>query len=219
MRNAIKIWSIFITGLLALSIVVSANAQSAAEDPEGARAFIEELSANAIAVLDDTSITQDEREAQFRALLAEHFDLRYIGRLVLGRHRRTASQAQRARYDEIFPEYVLKIYANRLTERGDEEFVVDGTAPAGRRDIFVRTRIVRPDGPPVAADWRVRLNEETFRVVDLKVEGISMAITQRDEFAAKISSDGLDALLDDLALQAQLSRDDEVETLEAASSN
>lgn len=180
---------------LALAPAMAQDADTAANDPDGAFAFISELSSNAIKVLDDPQLTQDERNDEFRRLLREGFDLDYIGRLVLGRHARNANKNQLESYKSVFPEYVLQIYSNRLKERGDETFEVDSTTPAGKRDLYVRSRIVRPDGPDVAADWRVRKIEGAFRIVDLKIEGISMAITQRDEFSAKVNADGIDALI------------------------
>ena len=115
------------TLLMAIAVVATvwvspaaAQQETAKDDPEGARLFVTELSENAIDVLNDISLTQDERDRSFRALLKEGFDLTYIGKLVLGRHWRNASRDQRDEYDEIFPEYVLRIYAGRLNERGDE---------------------------------------------------------------------------------------------------
>lgn len=186
--------------------IAPASAQDediAANDPDGAFQFISELSSNAIQVLDNPQLTQEERDDEFRRLLREGFDLDYIGRLVLGRHVRIASDEQLEQYKSIFPEYVLQIYSHRLKERGDETFEVDSTTPAGKRDIYVRSRIVRADGPDVAADWRVRRTNGEFRIVDLKIEGISMAITQRDEFSAKINSEGMDALISFMREQVQ----------------
>lgn len=187
---------------------MAAQAQTAAENPEGALAFVDKLANDALAVLNDVTITQEERDQAFRDLLADGFDLGYIGKLVLGSHRRRATPEQLAEYNRIFPEYVLRIYASRLTEFGDERFVVGTTQKAGKRDIYVRSQVVRPDGPPISADWRVRLVNGEFKVVDLRIEGISMVITQRDEFAAKISKDGLDSLIEGLRRRAGLSRDD-----------
>ena len=178
-------------------------ADTAADDPVAAEEFIRQLAGDAIGILNDTAMTQSERDEAFRALLREGFALDYVSRLVLGRHRRTASSAQKAAYEKVFPEYILRIYSSRLTRVGDEEFVVGGTAPAGKRDIYVRSKIVRPDGPPLAADWRVRKMGEELKVIDLKVEGISMVITQRDEFMAKIASSGLDSLIADLKRQSE----------------
>ena len=199
----------FLASIVAVLFVISGasqvlTAESAAEDPMGAEEFIRQLSNDALGILNDTTLTQDERDQAFRDLLKRGFALDYVSRLVLGRHGRTASRAQMAEYDRVFPEYILRIYSSRLTEFGDEEIFVDGTAPAGKRDIYVRSKIIRPDGPPLATDWRVRKIKGDFKVIDLKIEGISMVITQRDEFLAKISSSGLDSLIADLKRQAEL---------------
>ena len=199
----------FLASIVAvLFIILGASqvlaAESAAEDPTGAEEFVRQLANDAIGILNDTMLTQDERDEAFRSLLKDGFALDYVSRLVLGRHGRTASKAQMAEFDRVFPEYILRIYSSRLTTNGDEEISVDGTTPAGKRDIYVRSKIIRPDGPPLAADWRVRRIKEKFKVIDLKIEGISMVITQRDEFLAKIASSGLDSLIADLKRQARL---------------
>ena len=199
----------FLASIVAVFFVIAGASQvlaaeSAAEDPMGAEEFIRQLANDAFGILNDTRLTQNERDEAFRSLLKDGFALDYVSRLVLGRHRRTASKAQMAEYDRIFPEYILRIYASRLTEYGDEEVIVVGTTPAGKRDIYVRSKISRPDGPPLAADWRVRRIKEKFKVIDLKIEGISMVITQRDEFLAKIASSGFDSLIANLKRQAEL---------------
>ena len=203
----------FLAGLIAVFFVISganhttaaeAATTTAAEDPIGAEAFIDQLANDALNILNDMALTRDERDQAFRDLLKRGFALNYVSRLVLGRHRRTASRKQLAEYERVFPEYILKIYSGRLSRYGDEEFVVDGTVPAGKRDIYVRSKIIRPDGPPLAADWRVRMIDEEFKVIDLKIEGISMVITQRDEFLAKIASSGLDSLITDLKRRSDM---------------
>lgn len=179
-------------------------AETAAEDPEGAKAFILALSDDALRILDDTTLTQQERDIAYRKILSKGFALKYIARLVLGRHGRSASKEQMEEYTRIFPDYILNIYVHRLTEFGDEQFIVGETTPAGKKDIYVRSEIIRPDGPPVAADWRVRIRDGRFRIIDLKIEGISMAATQRDRFAAKIAKVGLSGLIQSLKDEAGL---------------
>ena len=179
-------------------------AETAAEDPEGARAFILALSDDALRVLDDTTLTQQERDDRYRDILSEGFALDYIARLVLGRHGRKATKEQMEEYTRIFPDYILNIYVHRLTEYGDEQFIVSDTAPAGKKDLYVRSEIVRPNGPPVAADWRVRIRKGEFKIIDLKIEGISMASTQRERFAAKIAEVGIAGLIQSLKDDAAL---------------
>ncbi|GAB4572548.1 MAG: ABC transporter substrate-binding protein [Rhodothalassiaceae bacterium] len=181
-------------GLLFLA-VPKADAQTAA-DPDEARAFIEKLSDDAVAVWANMKLTEAEREAEFRRLLHEGFDVDFISKLVLGRHMRTASREQLLTYRELFPAYIVNSFARRLGDYSNEKLEVLDTAPAGSSDVFVRTRIVRPGGEPIAADWRVRKVNDIYRIVDIKVEGISLAVTQRDEFSSIIDRQGFDGLLD-----------------------
>jgi phospholipid transport system substrate-binding protein len=185
-------------------LTIRPMAETAAEDPDGARSFIIALSDDALKVLDDTTLNQQERDAAYRHILSEGFALDYIARLVLGRHGRSASKAQMEEYTRIFPDYILNIYVHRLTEFGDEQFIVGDTVAAGKKDIYVRSEIVRPNGPPVAADWRVRVRKGEFKIIDLKIEGISMAATQRERFAAKIAQVGLTGLIESLRSDAGL---------------
>lgn len=192
----------FIAAISILFLTTNANAQTniekAQDDPEGALIFVDILANKAIEVLDDITLNQDERDVAFKELLREGFDLDYIGKLTLGRHWRTANPEQKQEFQELFPEYVLSIYSDRLRERGDEVFEVINTVPAGKKDVYVRSEIIRPGAEPLLADWRVRYKNEAFKIVDLKIEGISMVLTQRDEFSSIINQDKFDGLLEDI---------------------
>lgn len=175
---------------------LAAMAQEEAADSDGAKAFINKLSDDAVKVWADMTMTEAEREAEFRRLLHEGFDVDFISKLVLGRHMRTASRDQLISYRDLFPPYIVNSFARRLGDYSNEKLEVLGTSPAGARDVFVRSRIVRPGGEPIAADWRVRKTDADFQIVDIKVEGISLAVTQRDEFSSVIERQGFDGLLD-----------------------
>lgn len=196
------ILSIAMATLLAPVWVCAATAEDlppAAEDPVGASAFITQLSDEVMTVLNDTTVTQDERDEIFREKLRAGFDLNYVAKLLLGRHNRTATKPQLDEYLTVFPEYILRVYVSRLTEFGDEIFEVTGTQPAGKRDLFVRSLITSGDGPPFELDWRVRRYPDgEFYIVDLKVEGISMAVTKREEFSGRIAEIGMDGLIGEL---------------------
>lgn len=176
----------------------AAKAEDAQSMPDEARAFIQDLADRTLDVLDDIHMTQDERDAEFHRLLKEGFEIDYLAKLVLGRHRKTASKDQMARFTELFPDYIIKIYADRLKQYGDERFYVTSTSPAGKKDIYVHSEVTRAGSTPFAADWRVRLIDGEFRIIDIKIAGISMLQTQRDEFSARINNVGMDGLIEDL---------------------
>lgn len=161
----------------------------------GASEFIRELGNRAIATLQTPGMSLEEREAHFRGLLREGFDVRLIGRFVLGAHWRRASREQQRDYLELFSDYVLQVYATRLGRYAGATITVVSERPAGAKDVIVRTRIDRPSGPPIEAEWRVRTTQNRYRIIDVMVEGVSMVITQRSEFSAVIQRNGLDGLI------------------------
>lgn len=181
----------------------SAQAEASQRQLDAAARFIEDLADRAIGVLQRTDGTLEEREAEFRAIMAESFDLEFIGRFVLGRHWRKATPEQREEYQALFADWVLKSYSRRLGGYSGETFEVTGTRDVGERDILVHTRINRPSGPPIKADWRIRDHDGRFRIIDVMVEGVSMAVTQRSEFNAVTTKQGIDGLLNILRARTQ----------------
>ncbi len=198
-------WLRSCAALLALALIMSIvgiRAGSALADddpviqPDQAEMFIKDLSQKAIAVLRDDNKTEAEREAIFRGLLQSGFDMKFISRFVLGINWRKATDQQREEYRTLFNEYVLKTYSARLGGFKNEEFKITGSQPAGKKDIMVHSKVVRPTGPPVTADWRVRLVDGSPKVIDVVVEGVSMSISQRQEFASVVQSKGIDGLIE-----------------------
>ncbi len=168
----------------------------AAVQPGGASQFIRQLGDQAITALRAPDTSVGAREAQIRNLLSEGFDLPFIGRFVLGRHWEQATPEQRRDYLRLFSEYVLKTSSARLDSYAGETMTILSERPAGTKDIVVSTRIERPSGPPIEAAWRVRTSGERYRIIDVMVEGVSMVVTQRSEFAAVIQRRGLQGLIE-----------------------
>ena len=168
----------------------------AAVQPGGASQFIRQLGDQAIAALRAPDTSLEAREAQIRNLLSEGFDLPFIGRFVLGRYWEQATPEQRSDYLALFGEYVLKTYSARLGGYAGESMTILSERPAGTKDIVVNTRIERPSGPPIEADWRVRTSGERYRIIDVMVAGVSMVVTQRSEFTAVVRRHGLQGLIE-----------------------
>ena len=174
--------------------VMAVNGAVLATENDAAR-FIHQLGNRAIETLRTSDLTLDQREAQFRGLLREGFDLAFIGRFVLGKYWRAATPEQQEDYLALFGEYLVQTYSARLGGYSGETMAVVSTRQASEKDFVVRTQIDRPTGPPVVAKWRVRTTGGGFRIIDVMVEGISMAVTQRSEFASVVQRDGIDGLL------------------------
>ncbi len=158
--------------------------------PDTADEFIRVLAGEAIQKLADETLSEAQRESEFRDFLIKAFDVRVIGRFVLGRYWRVATPAEREEFETLFLEFVVHTYARRLGQYGGETLRIRDTLGDGGQDTVVRSEIISPGFPDVRVDWRVRRTGEDYRIVDVTVEGVSLAITQRDEFAAVIRSSG-----------------------------
>jgi phospholipid transport system substrate-binding protein len=175
-----------LTAVLVLAAGAFAPAIPAAADPT---ALISNLGSRALEVLGKDA-TQSQRVARFRELLREDFDVPGIARFVLGRYWNAATEEQRAEYVKLFEDYIAMAYATRLAEYTGETFKVTGSRPNADGAI-VSSQIVRPGGAaPVKVDWRLTGRNGIYKISDVSVDGISMAVTQRSEFASVIQHNG-----------------------------
>lgn len=147
----------------------------------GEQAFIEDLGRRAIESLTRPGVSKSELESSFRSLLEEGFDVNAIAHFVMGRYWKAMSPEQQSRFIPLFENRLVKSYANRFQEYKGVNFVVRDTRSDGRY-VIVSTTIQKPGGPPTPVDWRVRGR----KIHDVKVEGVSMSITIRDEYNALV---------------------------------
>ncbi len=186
---------------MALACLMTATPPASAQDGDRvaeAREFIRDLQDQTLSQLVGEEVDEAEREAKFRDLLRENFDVRSIGAFALGRYWRVASEEQRTTYLDLFEDLIVDVYAYRFRNYDGERIEITDAYAEGRRDVTVRTELTG-GGPPLQIDWRVRLNGEP-KVVDIAVGGVSLSLTQRQEFASIIERNGgqIEALLDAL---------------------
>ena len=198
-----RIFAAAVIGLAVLVFATGASRASSNGDP--ALTFIQSLGDQAIEALrDNLDSTFEEREAAFREVMVRGFDIPVVGRFVLGRHWRTATREQRKDYMAIFVDFIVRVYASRFDSYGGELFTARSVIDDESGDKIVRAEIVRPSGgDPIGVDFRVRMRDEGYKVIDISVEGISMLHTHRVEFASVINRKGIDGLLGDLRARVE----------------
>ncbi len=157
----------------------------------GAESFIGSMATRALEFL-GSSANQEAKKASFRGLLNDSFDLETIGRFALGRYWKTASAQQRTEYLTLFRKMVVEVYAKRFGDYKGQKFETRGHRADGDKDTIVTSYIIPGDGPEVQVDWRVRYKNGKYQIVDVIVEGVSMSVTQRSDFAAVIQRGGGD---------------------------
>lgn len=188
----------FAFAILAALLAPEARAATTAEEAED---FLHEFAVSGVAILEKGDYTEAEREKEFRKLAQRGFALEAIGKFVVGRYWREMTPAQRAEYKEIFSEWLLKSYANRLGGYDGQRLEILKSAETNSRynDVIVSTRVLSDEGqPPINAAWRVRKFGDDYKIIDIMVEGTSMVGTQRREFESVIRKVGVDGLIDNL---------------------
>ena len=130
-----------------------------------------------------SSATLDQKATYFHQVLRQDFDLSDISRFVLGPYWRVASKAQRREFRALFEDYLVRFYGQRFAQYGGESLRVNGsrTDPAG---VIVTSQIIRSQGPPIKVDWQLVVSDGRYKISDISIDGVSMALVQRSEFAA-----------------------------------
>ncbi len=162
------------------------------DQASGAEKFISGVAERGIAFLADESLSDKQREAEFRKLLSNSFDVDAIGRFSMGRYWREATEAERKEYLGLFREMIIKVYSNRFNEYQGQQVLVTGSRAQDESDTIVTSKLVSPDSPEVRVDWRVRSKGGQHKIIDVIVEGVSMALTQRSDFSSVIQRGGGD---------------------------
>lgn len=190
--------------------------------PEGAAKFVQALGSEAVLLQSAVrSAPPEERAAVLRDLVRRGFNLKQTSQFVLGKFWHQATVDQRAEFQDLFTEYLVNSYARHIGSYRAETLAVVASHPVGNKDVLVETSVESSDGPtnPI---WRVRAYDGVYKIIDVSIDGVSLALTQRREFAAVINRQGLDGLLgmlrQKLAAQAQAAQAEATQT-ESSESN
>ena len=204
MASFVRIMKAGLPVILLILALTGGAGNAAADDSQiavNARKFVTTLADRTIQSLTAQGIDKAERRDRFRELMLEYFAFKGIAKWVLGRYWRRASESQRDEFLRLFEDLMVVIYADRFTKYSGENLDVGRSEIRGKNDILVHSLITRPEGlKPVAVIWRVSQKNETFKIVDLMVEGLSMGLTQQKEFASVIRMNGgkIEGLLSEL---------------------
>ena len=159
--------------------------------------FVASVGNQVIAILKQ-DIDAAERERRLTDLFHRAFRSERLARFVLGRHWKRATEEQRTAYLDLFPRYVVELYAGRFTGYSGERFEVVNQRPLRAGANLVNTRIVPAKGPALKVGFRVEQVDGAPAIVDIMVEGISLILTKRAEFDSVARREGVQSLIDRL---------------------
>lgn len=170
-------------------------------DAQGAQKFVEKVTSDGIEQIINANVSQAEKDKRFEKLFNSALDLDFIGKFVLGRNWRTAIPAQRKAFIQVYRELNVKTWSKRFDEFKGKAFVFTGTTPSSSAgQVYVDSTVNMGEGEPAKVKWRVRQEGKSFKIVDIVIENVSLAITARNEYSGFIKNNpgGVDALIKDL---------------------
>jgi phospholipid transport system substrate-binding protein len=173
---------------LAFVVITGIAAARPAAAGEAPVAFIRDLGNQALVVI-RSDLPLSGKAAYFNRMIHQDFDLTGICRFVLGPYWRIASPPERQEFRDLFTDGLIRFYGRRLAQAGDGDFVVTGSR-SGPDGVTVTSQIIPPQGAPIAVEWRLGISDGLYKIEDVTIDGVSMALAQRSEFAALIAREG-----------------------------
>ena len=164
--------------------------------------FIDELVNDVVSILAETSTSVKDKNKKIEEIAKENVDIPALGLYTLGSLRKTLDAEKLNEYNDLFSKYFLKSLTSRLTDYSSQKFEIIDEEQKSANYTIVNSKIASSDkNPEIKISWRIYTkNPEKPLIRDLIVEGLSLAKTQKEEFASILNSNNNDinALLNKL---------------------
>jgi phospholipid transport system substrate-binding protein len=179
---------------------------AAAVPGPGPQELMRKVSQDILRELDANRAAYTKDPKQLRALvdkhLLPHFDVDYAARLVLGKHWRTATEAQRKRFIDAFYQSLMRNYGDAILEfTADRLTILPFKGDPASGSATVRTEVKRSDGTPVPVNYSLHGTPQGWKAWDVTIEGISYVKNYRTDFGAEIEQKGIDSVIQRLEAQ------------------
>jgi phospholipid transport system substrate-binding protein len=173
---------------ISIIFLLSSNSNSAESNAE---AFVLKLTDEAKIIFNDKSLNKDSRLKKLNDLSSKYLDLDALAGYTLGDYREKATNSERENFNKLFREYFIKNMSSKLNDFADQDLKVVDSKKINENNIIVSTKIFsKKDAQEIAVEWRIFTKDSKLLARDLVVEGLSLARTQKEEFASIIASKG-----------------------------
>ena len=183
------------------SLMIFASNVNANINADAANDFVQNITKEGIEEIINANAPQAQKDAKFKTLFNNALDLNFIGRFVLGRSWRTATPVQRDAFIKAYSEFNTKSWSGKFDAFKGKSFNFTGTTPANNKtQIFINSSVTMDQGEPAKVIWRVQEKNGNYKIIDIIVENVSLAITARNEYSSFIKNNpgGVDALIKNL---------------------
>jgi len=164
-----------------------------------AEQLVQSTTDNAKKIILDSNIKINDKKKKIEAIALDVVDVDGLGRFTLGSSRKDLNETQLKKYTEIFRVFFAKNISSRLQNYSDQNIKVTGSKKISDNYVLVNSKMTsKKDNQEIKIDWRVFNINNKLVIRDLVVEGLSLAKTQREEFASILASKGFDGLMANL---------------------
>ena len=191
-----KIFKQFLAIILTTFLILN---NALADESKQVEIFIQNLGDNIIDIASDKNTTLEVKKDKITKSIEAIVDSKWIARFVLAKHYRSATKAQRERFENLYRDFMINSYAPSFNGYNGEKFKILGTITQGKY-FLTKCLFIPKEGPQIDISFRLKKNKNTgeFNLLDVIAQGVSLIETQRSEFGSVISNKGLDAFLNDL---------------------
>ncbi|MEY4370580.1 MAG: hypothetical protein RIQ48_289 [Pseudomonadota bacterium] len=156
-----------------------------------AEAFVLKLSNEAKVIFNDKALGKGDRLKKLNELSLRYLDLDALASYTLGDYREKISAQEKEVFNKLFKEYFIKNMSSKLNDFSDQELKITASKQINENNIIVQTKIFsKKEAHEINVDWRIFSKDNKLLARDLVVEGLSLARTQKEEFASIIASKG-----------------------------
>lgn len=179
---------LFLAAGVALLGWTLAPAVQASADPA---AFIQEVSNKAITEMAPAAQETDkQRAAKLKPLLQQYFDMPMIAKYMLGSYWRKATPEEQTEFTSVLTDFLALAYGKRFASYTGHQMDIGRVRDEGDGRSVVFSTVKLPNGEPARVDWTIEQAGSGYKIADVKVEGLSLSDTHRQEFASVISNNG-----------------------------
>ena len=146
------------------------------------------------------NISKEEKMEKIELIAEEVVDIKGIAYYSLGSHRKTLSSEKKEEYFKVFKKYFLKSFSSRLAQYSDPKIQVSSEKKLNEKYTIVSSILLATEKTPqVKLDWRI-VTKDIHKplIIDVVIEGVSLARVQREEFNSIIQNSNIDGLINNL---------------------
>lgn len=154
------------------------------------KGFVQSMGDEVTGHINDAKLAGTQENIKLKNVLNKNFDMHAISRFTLGINWKNLTAMQQEEYRALFEDMIVSLYANKLSYYQGQSFKVINIQHTGGSDFTVMSRIQPQTGKNISVKWRVRVQDDKYRIIDVAIEDVSMLITQRSNFSNTIQRNG-----------------------------